>query len=140
MPAHPNAQARTRTPAAEARAAAGLNPRDSVPYKRGPYNTDKGSSATAALAKEARATATAAAAAAANPEVVTLRAKVKELESKVIDLKYGNDLAVKNAQLQAEKGLSDKLLDKYREGMRDAASLLQGNIPGSTGSAPGSAL
>ena len=111
-----------------------------MPYTRGPYNTDKGSSATAALAKEARATATAAAAAAANPEVVTLRAKVKELESKVIDLKYGNDLAVKNAQLQAEKGLSDKLLDKYREGMRDAASLLQGNIPGSTGSAPGSAL
>ena len=139
MPAHPNAQARTRTPAAEAKAAAGLNPRDSVPYKRGPYNTDRGSSATAALAKETRA-ATAAAAAAANPEVVTLRAKVKELESKVIDLKYGNDLAVKNAQLQAEKGLSDKLLDKYREGMRDAASLLQGNIPGSTGSAPGSAL
>ena len=110
-----------------------------MPYKRGPYNTDRGSSATAALAKETRA-ATAAAAAAANPEVVTLRAKVKELESKVIDLKYGNDLAVKNAQLQAEKGLSDKLLDKYREGMRDAASLLQGNIPGSTGSAPGSAL
>ena len=42
-------------------------------------------------------------------------------------LQDGQELSVKNAELTAQQGVSEQLLSRYMQGLRDGASLSAGN-------------
>jgi hypothetical protein len=117
--------------------AAGINPRTKEPYKRAPYNKEKAVSAAAALHKlekaKEKATETATRAISDHHKVKELEAKVKQLEALLVAEQDKKHLAVSNAQLIATQGSSAALLQRYRDGLRDGASLSRGGqIEGDT--------
>ena len=52
--------------------------------------------------------------------------RIKELEQQVKALSEGQELAVKNAELQARAGMAGELLARYKEGLRDGSNLSSG--------------
>ena len=104
----------------------GINPRTNAEYKRpgGAYNTNKsGSAAASVIAQQQREGPTVTG---LTKEVNSLKGQVKSLEQQVKMLTEGQELAVKNAELQARAGMSEELLAKYKEGLRDGSSLSSG--------------
>ena len=55
-------------------------------------------------------------------------------------LQDGQELAVKNAELTAQQGVSEQLLSRYMQGLRDGASLSAGNGISPAAHQPGSGL
>ena len=108
--------------------AEGINPKTKQPYTRGVYNTGKSGSAAAGISREGSNGATATA---MTKETNSLKAQVKSLEQQVKVLTESQELAVRNATLEAQNGLAEKLLNNYIRGLQAGASLSAGNGLGS---------
>ena len=120
-------------------AAPTINPRTKAPYKRGgAYNVkEKSSSRDAVKCEKAVESARVAAEKAAKDrcEVVRLQSEVARLTSALATSQASIELAKKTAMLEASQAASEKMLQRYRDGLRDGASLTRGGI-GSLNSAP----
>jgi hypothetical protein len=105
---------------------------------RAPYNKDLAASVAAKIRAQEKAKAkveakTAEATARTTSdrtENVSLREKVKRLEDLLEVEKQSKSMAVANAQLKAVHGTAEKLLARYRDGLRDGASLSRGGSLG----------
>ena len=71
--------------------------------------------------------------------MATLRGQVKMLTAQLEAEQKSKEMAVANAVLEVQKSVEEKLLDRYRAGLRDGASLTNGKgIDSSPGSLQGS--
>ena len=114
-------------PQAELRAA-GLNPRGGQPYKRGEYNKAKADTAgPAEMLKAAAAAKKAAEKKESDKEAIgALRTSVATLEEQLKAAAATTALAVEKAKLDATASMHGDLLQRYRDGLRDGASLARG--------------
>ena len=122
---------------------AGINPRTHLPYQRGDgqgYGREKSESAAAEIKKRLAAAAKADDTATTTTEVTSLKSQVSSLEAQVKLLQDGQELAVKNAELMAQQGVSEQLLSRYMQGLRDGASLSAGHGMSPPVHQPGSGL
>ena len=119
-----------------------LNPRTGLPYKRGgAYNTQPNSKAPSRAEKKADKAVEAAKLAAEKAakdksEVVRLEAEVARLTSALAESQASIEAAKRTAMLEAGQKASEQLLQRYRDGLRDGASLSRGGL-GSLGGASG---
>ena len=123
--------------AAEELKAAGINPRTKEPYKRagGAYNKDKNNSAAADIAKvaaaakaEAKKAAELEKTAAARAELAILKSQNESLQSELQALKASMEGAKQAAVLQATQKMAEQMLQRYKDGLRDGASLSRGGL------------
>ena len=109
-----------------------LNPRTGEPYKRGgAYNTQpKAPSRAEKKADKAVEAAKLAAEKAAKDksEVVRLQAEVARLTSALAESQASIEAAKRTAMLEAGQKASEQLLQRYRDGLRDGASLSRGGL------------
>ena len=132
---------------AEELKASGINPRTKAPYVRQPYNKDRATSAAACITahkkaeekKEKKAATETARETSDRNELVSLREKVKRLEDLLEVEKQGKAIAISNAELKATQGTSFALLARYKDGLRDGASLSRGGSLSATTATPDSA-
>ena len=107
----------------------GINPRTKAPYQRkGPYK-QKSEAATAAEAalKAAGAAAKAGEKKAVEKETIAdLRGQIATLKAELKAEKESKDLAVSAAKLEVEQRLGTAMRNRYRDGLRDGASLNRG--------------
>ena len=105
----------------------GINPRTGQPYKRGgAYSKDKQDPTKQAL-KIAEAAAKEVEKKANDKETISkLRSEVASLEAQLTAEKASKEMAVSAAKLEVEQRLAMSLLQRYRDGLRDGASLSRG--------------
>ena len=72
-------------------------------------------------------------------EFVSLREKVKRLEDLLEVEKQGRAIAISNSELKAMQGSSFALLARYKDGLRDGASLSRGGSLSAATATPDSA-
>ena len=103
-----------------------LNPRTGLPYKRGgAYNTQPKAPSRA----EKKADKLAAEKASKDKsEVVRLEAEVARLTSALAESQASIEAAKRTAMLEAGQKASEQLLQRYRDGLRDGASLSRGGL------------
>ena len=131
---------------AEALRAKGINPRTGNAYVRGgAYNKDKCNSVAGNLSQVAALER-------ANAKDKNLRAEVEHLkaenarltqalevaQNQIAAAKENSELVKKAAMLEAGQQAAEQMLQRYRDGLRDGASLSSGSVRLS-GSTPGSA-
>ena len=117
--------------------AAGINPRTNLPYVRGSgggyQKEEPGARAEAKAARAAEALAAAGEKAANDrTENIRLKGEVLRLTDLLKAAQENVEAVRKSAMLEASQAASEQLLARYREGLRDGASLSRGAIPGST--------
>ena len=123
--------------------AAGINPRTNLPYVRGSgsgYQKEQPGARAEARAAKAAESLAAAGEKAANDraEIARLKGEVSRLTDMLKAAEEKVETVRKSAMLEASQAASEQLLARYREGLRDGASLSRGAIPGSdSGSAAG---
>ena len=109
-----------------------LNPRTGLPYKRGgAYKTrPKAPSRAEKKADKAVEAAKLAAEKASKDksEVVRLEAEVARLTSALAESQASIEAAKRTAMLEAGQKASEQLLQRYRDGLRDGASLSRGGL------------
>ena len=114
-----------------------LNPRTGEPYKRAPYK--KASAELKAAAAQQRAemkeAKTAAAAQLAAEKAANDKSELQRLKSEVARLTEAlraaeekTEAAKKTAMLEASQSAAQQLLERYRDGLRDGASLTRGGF------------
>ena len=106
----------------------GINPRTGQPYKRGgAYSKDKQDPTKQAL-KIAEAAAKEVEKKANDKETIAkLRSEVASLEAQLTAEKASKEMAVSAAKLEVEQRLAMSLLQRYKDGLRDGASLTRGH-------------
>ena len=133
--------------AAEALRAKGINPRTGMPFVRGGAykKTEKSNSAAVNLAKVAAVEREKAKDGTLRAEVERLKAEnvrltqaLENAQNQVTAAKENVELVKKAAMLEASQASSEQMLQRYRDGLRDGASLSSGSVRLS-GSTPGSA-
>ena len=132
---------------AEALRAKGINPRTGTAYVRGgAYNKDKSNSVAGNLSQVAALER-------ANAKDGTLRAEVKRLkaenarltqalevaQNQIAAAKENCELVKKAAMLEASQQAAEQMLQRYRDGLRDGASLSTGSVRLSSSTTPDSA-
>ena len=125
-----------------------INPKTGLPYLRGgPYKRsaaeDKAAAAQTraetAAGKASEATKLAAEKAAkAKSEIERLHGEVARLTEALRASEEKIEMAKKTAQLEASKEAAEKLLQRYRDGLRDGASLSRGGLGSLSASTPDS--
>ena len=129
------------------------NPRTGLPYVRGKYNKNPSGSAAAQISKlereQLKANKAAAAGKEAAEQTASLRSEIAILKSENTRLTKaleevspedtGVEEAKKTAMLEAGQKTAEQLLDRYRDGLRDGASLASGRMPNLSSSTPDSA-
>ena len=122
--------------------AKGINPRTGKPYVRGgAYSSARGSACSSAgkapptdaqVKKEARAAEASRAAAAKSTEdqkeIARLRNEVARLTEALKSSEEKIELAKKAAAFEAGQAAAEQLLKRYRDGLRDGASLSRGGV------------
>ena len=132
--------------------ASGINPRTKQPYVRGAYQTAEATATTAtqiaAQKREAKAAeaklAAASKSAADKQEIARLNAEVTRLTEALKAAEDKIELTRSQATLEASQASAEKMLQRYRDGLRDGASLSRGQIcnlasEGAASSTPSSA-
>ena len=122
--------------AKEALRAKGINPRTLEPYVRGgAYKKEKTNSAAGNLAKMAALERAKPKDAGARAEVERLKAENARLtqalevaQNQVTAAKENCELIKKAAMLEAGQKAAEQMLQRYRDGLRDGASLSSGSI------------
>ena len=119
--------------AADELKAAGFNPRSGQPYKRGgAYKKDRSNSAAANIAAAAKAEAKKASevekSAAARAELTILQRDNERLKAELETLKASMEGAKQAAVLQATQRMAEQMLQRYKDGLRDGASLSRGGL------------
>ena len=114
-----------------------LNPRTGEPYKRAPYKKAS-AEAKAAAAKQRTEMKEAKAAAAAQlaaekaagdkSEIQRLQSEVARLTEALRAAEERTEAAKKTAMLEASQNAAQQLLERYRDGLRDGASLSRGGL------------
>ena len=116
--------------------AAGINPRTKQPYKRNPkgYNSKPKSDAASVLAAVTHATKESEKAATARETMAALRGQVATLTAQLAAARAAAEAADQSKQIAIDKAKADaiaghgaELLARYKEGIRDGASLAQGH-------------
>ena len=116
--------------------AAGINPRTKEPYKRGGkgYNSKPKSDAASVLAAVNSANKHSEKAAVARETVATLKGQIATLTAQLAAAKaaleaseQSKQIAIDKAKADAAAGHGAELLARYKEGIRDGASLANGN-------------
>ena len=109
-----------------------INPRTGEPYKRGAYNKERDRSAAGAIAKLARQDAAKEAAmektVAARAELSLLRSEVQRLNKELEESKASIETSKRAAVLEATQKMAQELLQRYKDGLRDGASLSRGGL------------
>ena len=104
-----------------------INPRTNLPYVRAPYHKEKATSTAAQIAKQqAKATEAASKASGDKETIRLLKIQVSDLTAQLEALKNSTELIKKAAMLEASQASSMALLERYKDGLRDGASLAQG--------------
>ena len=132
---------------AEALRAKGINPRTGMAYVRGgAYNKDKCNSVAGNLSQVAALER-------ANAKDKNLRAEVEHLkaenarltqalevaQNQIAAAKENSELVKKAAMLEAGQQAAEQMLQRYRDGLRDGASLSTGSVRISSSTTPASA-
>ena len=110
-------------------ASKGINPRTKEPYKRGAYNKDKANSAAgdvAALQRQAREQAAWERSNTLRTEVASLRAEIQRLNKELEETKSSMEAGKRAAVLEATQKMATDMLQRYKDGLKDGASLSRG--------------
>ena len=131
--------------------ASGINPRTKQPYVRGAYQTAEAAATATQIASQKRDAkaaeaklAAASKSAADKQEIARLNAEVARLTEALKAAEDKIELTRSQATLEASQSMSEKMLKRYRDGLRDGASLSRGQIcnlasEGAASSTPSSA-
>ena len=107
-------------------ASKGINPRTKEPYKRGAYNKDKANSAAADVAALQRQQAAFDRSNTLRAEVTSLRAEIQRLNKELEESKSSIEAGKRAAVLEATQKMATDMLQRYKDGLKDGASLSRG--------------
>ena len=109
--------------------AAGINPRTKQPYKRSSngYNSKPKLAPATVLAAVTHANKESEKAATTRETVATLKGQIATLTAQLAAAEQSKQMAIDKATADAVAGHGADLLARYKEGIRDGASLAKGN-------------
>ena len=111
-------------------ASKGINPRTKEPYKRGAYNKDKANSAAGDVAalqqQQAREQAASDKSHTLRAEITSLRGEIQRLNKELEESKSSIEAGKRAAVLEATQKMATDMLQRYKDGLKDGASLSRG--------------